>query len=66
LGSIIVISTEARVASTLYDKGLIFMKDILLTGDKWTFAVNMALDDYVNLILGMRFILIQIQRNIDL
>lgn len=56
------------MTSTLYDKGLIFMKDrdILLTGDKWTLAVNIALDDYVNLIQGMRFILAQIRRNIEL
>jgi hypothetical protein len=42
----------AGVASTLFDKGLIFMKDrdILLTGEKWTLTVNIALDDYVNLI----------------
>jgi hypothetical protein len=40
-------------------------RDILLTGDKWTLAVNIALDDYVNLIQGMRFILVQTQRNID-
>jgi hypothetical protein len=46
---------------------LVFRKgrDILLTGDKWTLAVNIALDDYVNLIRGMRFILVQIQRNIE-
>jgi hypothetical protein len=29
-------------------------------------AVNIALDDYVNLIESMRFILAQIQRNIEL
>jgi hypothetical protein len=41
-------------------------RDILLTGDKWTVPVNIALDDYVNLIECMRFILAQIQRNIEL
>lgn len=31
-----------------FDKGLIFVKvtDILLSGDKWTIVVNIALDDY--------------------
>jgi hypothetical protein len=54
LGIIVVLSIEARIASTIYDKGLIFMKDsdILLTGDKWNLAVNIALDDYANLIKG--------------
>jgi hypothetical protein len=68
LGSIIALSAEAGVTSTLYDKGLIFMKDrnILVTGDKWTLAVNIALDDYVNLIQGMRFILAKIRRNIEM
>jgi hypothetical protein len=67
LGSITVLSAEAGLTSTLYDKGVIFMKDrdILLTGDKWTLAVNTALDGYVNLIQGMRFILAQIRRNIE-
>jgi hypothetical protein len=51
LGTIIAFR-KAEMASTIYDKGLIFMKDrdILVTGDKWTLAVNIALDDYVNLI----------------
>jgi hypothetical protein len=67
LGTIIAVGTGAGVASALFDKGLIFMKDkdILLTGEKWTLAVNIALDDYVNLIQGTRFILTQIQRNVD-
>jgi hypothetical protein len=38
----------------------------LLTGEKWTLAVNIALDDYVNLIQDMRFILAQVQRNVDI
>jgi hypothetical protein len=50
-----------------YKKGLIFLKDrgILLTGDKWTIAVNIALDDYLSLTKGMRFALAQIQSNIE-
>jgi hypothetical protein len=40
-------------------------RDILLTGDKWTLAINTALDDYMALIRGMRFILVQIQGNIE-
>jgi hypothetical protein len=40
--------------------------DILLTGDKWNVAVETALDVYANLIQGMRFILAQIQKNIEL
>jgi hypothetical protein len=68
LVTIIAFSTEAGVAPTIYNKGLIFMKDrdIMLTGDKWTFTVNIALDDYVNLIQGMRFKLAQIERNIEM
>jgi hypothetical protein len=41
-------------------------RDILLTGDKWTIAVNIALDDYLNLIKGMKFALTQTRRNIEL
>jgi hypothetical protein len=68
LGLINVLSAEATVATAPFEKGLIFMRDrdILLTGDKWTLAVNIALDDYVNLIRGMRLILTQIQKNIEL
>jgi hypothetical protein len=40
-------------------------RDILLTGDKWTIAVNIELDDYINLIRGMKFALAQTQRNIE-
>jgi hypothetical protein len=42
------------------------IRDILLTGDKWTLAVNIALDDYVALIQGMRIILAQIRKNTEL
>jgi hypothetical protein len=50
-----------------YDKGLIFLKDrdILLTGDKWTIAVNIALDNYLSLTKGMRFALAQIRKDIE-
>jgi hypothetical protein len=45
-----------------FDKGLIFVKDtdILLSGDKWTIVVNIALDDYTALVNGMRVMLNQI------
>jgi hypothetical protein len=68
LGTIIAVGTGAGATSTLFNKGLIFMKDrdILMTGDKWILAVNIALDDYVKLIQSMRFILTQIQRNVDI
>jgi hypothetical protein len=35
-----------------FDKGLIFVKetDILLSGNKWTIVVNIALNDYANLV----------------
>jgi hypothetical protein len=35
--------------------------DILLSGDKWTVAVNVALNDYLPLIKGIRFVLGQIR-----
>jgi hypothetical protein len=41
-------------------------EDILLIGNKWNLAVNIALDDYVNLIKGVRVILTQSQRNTEL
>jgi hypothetical protein len=39
---------RAGVASTLFDKGLIFIeeRDVLLAGKKWTLVVNVALDNY--------------------
>jgi hypothetical protein len=40
--------------------------DILLTGDKWTTAVNITLDDYSGLIKGVKFALTQIRRNIGI
>jgi hypothetical protein len=49
------------------DKGLIFVKDtdILLSGDKWTIVVNIALDDYDTLVFVMREILEQIRSKIQ-
>jgi hypothetical protein len=40
----------------LFDKGLVFVKDtdILLSGYKWTIVVNIALDDYSNLVELMK------------
>ena len=50
-----------------FDKGLIFVKetDVLLSGDKWTIAVNIALDDYEGLMEVMRLMLQQTRRNIQ-
>jgi hypothetical protein len=58
-GTIIALEPEPKP----FNKGLIFMKDtdILLSGDKWTFAVNVALNDYLSLIKGIRFVLGQIR-----
>jgi hypothetical protein len=67
IGSFTVSCISSNTEPGPYNKGLIFIKDrdILLTGDKWTIAVNVALDDYLNLIRGMRFALGQIRRNIQ-
>jgi hypothetical protein len=50
-----------------FDKGLIFVKDtdILLSGDKWTIAVNIAVNDYEELIGLMKLIIKQIQQKIE-
>jgi hypothetical protein len=47
-----------------FNKGPIFVKDtdILLTGDRWTIAANIALDDYIDLIGSMKLIIKQIQQ----
>ena len=47
-----------------FDKGLIFVKEtnILLSGDKWTIIVNIALDDYDALVNTMRATLKQIRQ----
>jgi len=49
------------------DKGLIFIKEtyVLLSGDRWIVAVNIALDDYSSLIHRMRLVLGQIRRNVQ-
>jgi hypothetical protein len=62
-GATIQISPEPQP----FDKGLIFVKeaDILLSGDKWTIAVNIAIDDYVSLVKTLRLVLGQIRRNIQ-
>jgi len=51
-----------------FDKGLIFVKetDVLLSGDKWTIAVNIALDDYDSLIYVIRATLNQIRQKIKI
>ena len=48
------------------DKGLIFVKDtnILLSGDKWTVVVNIALDDYDALAHTLKIMLKQIRQQI--
>jgi len=50
-----------------FDKGLVFLKEteILLSGDRWTVAVNIAIDDYSSLILGLKLVLNQTQKNIQ-
>lgn len=39
--------------------------DILLSGDKWTIAVSIAIDDYVSPVKTMRLVLGQVRRNIQ-
>ena len=53
--------------SRTFDKGLIFVKDtnILLSGDKWTIVVNIAVDDYTALVYIMRASLNQIRQKIS-
>jgi hypothetical protein len=50
-----------------FDKGLIFVKDIdvLLSGDKWTIAVNIALDYYAILIENMKLVLDNVRQKIQ-
>ena len=54
--------------SRTFDKGLIFVKDtnILLSGDKWTIVVNIAVDDYTTPVYIMRASLNQIRQQIRL
>jgi len=51
-----------------FDKGLIFVKDtdILLSGDKWTVVINIALDDYNALLYTMKRTLQQVRQEIKL
>ena len=51
-----------------FDKGLVFVKDtdILLSGDKWTIVVNIALDDYDALVHVMRYTLSQVRQKIGI
>jgi len=57
------VQPEPRV----FDKGLVFIKEtkILLSGDRWTVAVNTAVDDYSSFILGLKLVLNQTRRNIQ-
>ena len=50
-----------------FDKGLIFVKEtnILLSGDKWTIIVNIALDDYDVIVNTMRATLKQVRQEIE-
>ena len=50
-----------------FDKGLIFVKDtdILLSGDKWTIVVNIALDDYSTLVDSVRAMLNHIRQKVQ-
>ena len=45
-----------------FNKGLMFVKntDILLSGNKWTIMVNIALEDYSNLMELMNFTIIYV------
>ena len=51
----------------IFHKGLLFVKDtdILLSGDKWTIVVNIALDDYVTLVDLIRSMLSHIRQEIQ-
>jgi DNA-binding ferritin-like protein (Dps family) len=51
-----------------FDKGLVFVKDtdILLSGDKWTIVLNIALDDYTFLIEDMKSMINYIRQRIQM
>jgi hypothetical protein len=51
-----------------FNKGLLFIKDtdILLSGDKWTIVMNIALDDHDTLVYMMKMTLYQISQKIQL
>jgi hypothetical protein len=57
-GAVLSITPEPRK----FDKGLIFVKetDVLLSADKWNIAVNIALNDYEDLVEVMRSTIQQI------
>ena len=61
-------ATETAIPdSRTFDKGLIFVKDTnILSGDKWTIVLNIALDDYTALVYIMRASLNQIRQKIRL
>ena len=50
-----------------FDKGLIFVKDrdVLLTGDKWSIVLEVAVDDYVQMIQEMKVVMKTIGVSID-
>ena len=50
-----------------FDKGLIFVKDtdVLLSGDQWTTVVNIALDDYTNVVDLLKSMLQSIRNRIQ-
>ena len=50
-----------------FDKGLIFVKDtdVLLSGDQWTIVVNIALDDYTNVVDLLKSMLRSIRNRIQ-
>ena len=52
--------------SRRFDKGLLIVKetDILLSGEKWTIVVNIALDDYTALVEDMKAIIGQMRQKI--
>ena len=51
----------------IFDKGLIFLKDtdILLSGDRWTIVINIAVDDYITLVHNMKILVTQMRQNIQ-
>jgi hypothetical protein len=57
--------SESNLGANSYDRRLMKDRDILVTGNKWTLAANIALDDYIAFIQGMRVILVQIQKNVE-
>ena len=62
------IAESVQPEPRVFDKGLVFIKEteILLSGDRWTVAVNIAVEDYSSLIFGLKLILNQTRRNIQM